>query len=187
MLSKHYLSQSQVEKNKAPIADRHNPIAELGSHVQMEAARKSRAWRLGTLILLLERQAFTMCLCLSSLTSFMNWPPALCKACWGLCPQTPAQAHSLMFIHFSLSTISNSKQHSSWVYSSTCLTIQQHIKIFISHSFQLLFSSSYPHFQLVLPRLGSEPARRAEAGRFATRLTGPILGKVAVPMTVDST
>ena len=40
---------------------------------------------------------------------------------------------------------------------------------------------------LVLPRLGSEPARRAEAGRFATRLTGPILGKVAVPMTVDST
>jgi len=40
---------------------------------------------------------------------------------------------------------------------------------------------------LVLPRLGSEPARQAEAGRFATRLTGPILGKVAVPMTVDST
>jgi len=40
---------------------------------------------------------------------------------------------------------------------------------------------------LVLPRLGSEPARRAEAGHFATRLTGPILGKVAVPMTVDST
>ena len=40
---------------------------------------------------------------------------------------------------------------------------------------------------LVLPRLGSEPARRAEAGRFATWLTGPILGKVAVPMTIDST
>ena len=88
-----------------------------------------------------------MCLRLSSLTLFMNWPPALCKACWGLCPQTPAQGHSLMFIHFSLSSISNSKQHSSWVYSSTCLTIQQHIKFFISHSFQLLFSSSYPYFQ----------------------------------------
>jgi len=38
-----------------------------------------------------------MCLHLSSLTSFMNWPPALCKACWGLRPQTPAQAHSLIF------------------------------------------------------------------------------------------
>ena len=44
-----------------------------------------------------------------------------------------------------------------------------------------------PGRDIVLPRLGSEPARRAEAGRFATRLTGPILGKVAVPMTVDST
>jgi len=44
-----------------------------------------------------------------------------------------------------------------------------------------------PHLWVVLPRLGSEPARRAEAGCFATRLTGPILGKVAVPMTVDST
>ena len=41
--------------------------------------------------------------------------------------------------------------------------------------------------KVVLLRLGSEPARQAEAGRFATRLTGPILGKVAVPMTVDST
>ena len=40
---------------------------------------------------------------------------------------------------------------------------------------------------VVLPRLGSEPARRAEAGRFATQLTGPILGKVVVPMTVDLT
>ena len=90
MLSKHYLRQSQVGKNETPIADRHNPIVELGSHVQMEAAQKSRAWRLGTLILLLERQAFTMCLHLSSLTSFMNWPPALRKACWGLRPQTPA-------------------------------------------------------------------------------------------------
>ena len=42
-------------------------------------------------------------------------------------------------------------------------------------------------YELVLPRLGSELARRAEAGCFVTRLTGPILGKVAVPMTVDST
>jgi len=40
---------------------------------------------------------------------------------------------------------------------------------------------------LVLPRLGSELARRAEAGCFVTQLTGPILGKVTVPMTVDST
>jgi len=30
---------------------------------------------------------------------------------------------------------------------------------------------------LVLPRLGWKPARQAEAGRFATGLTGPILGK----------
>ena len=44
MLSKHYLSQIQVEKNDTLIADRHNPIAELGSHIQMEAAWKSQAW-----------------------------------------------------------------------------------------------------------------------------------------------
>ena len=42
-----------------PIAVRHNPIVEFSSHIQMRAARKSRAWRLGALILLLERQAFT--------------------------------------------------------------------------------------------------------------------------------
>ena len=38
-----------------------------------------------------------MCLQLSSLTSFMNWPPALRKACWGCSPQTPAFALSLIF------------------------------------------------------------------------------------------
>ena len=52
----------------------------------------------------------------------------------------------------------------------------------MQHPFPLL-----THLWVVLPRLGSELAWRAEAGRFATRLTGPILGKVAVPMTVDST
>jgi len=41
-----------------PIAVRHNPIVEFSSHIQMQAAQKSWAWRLGTLILLLERQAF---------------------------------------------------------------------------------------------------------------------------------
>jgi len=55
------------------------------------------------------------------------------------------------------------------------------------HSLSPTSSFSAPIRQLVLPRLGSEPARRAEASHFATRLTGPILGKVAVPMTVDST
>jgi len=57
------------------------------------------------------------------------------------------------------------------------------VTLIVRDSIVLLFCM----LSLVLPRLGSEPARRAEAGRFATRLTGPILGKVAVPMTVDST
>ena len=48
-----------------------------------------------------------------------------------------------------------------------------------------LLLSQWSH--VVLLRLGSEPARQAEAGHFATQLTGLILGKVAVPMTVDLT
>jgi len=40
---------------------------------------------------------------------------------------------------------------------------------------------------VVLPQLGSELAWQAKAGHFATQLTGPILGKVTVPMTIDLT
>jgi len=58
----------------------------------------------------------------------------------------------------------------------------------VSPSMLIDMGTQYSRFTpLVLPRLGSELAWQAEAGHFATRLTGPILGKVAVPMTVDST
>ena len=61
---------------------------------QKRGGREPQIWNCP---LLIYWQAFMMCLRLSSLTLFMNWPPALRKACWGLCPQTPAQGHLLMF------------------------------------------------------------------------------------------
>jgi len=70
-----------------------------------------------------------MCLRLSSLTSFMNWPPALRKACWGLHPQTPAFALQLMFyILMSIQSFFFSRYTLRFCYLSA-LKSAQHLQI----------------------------------------------------------
>ena len=113
-------------------------------------SREPRARRLGPLIPLHYWQAFTMCLRLSSLTSFMNWPPALRKACWGLRPQTPAQGYSLIFIHFSLSyTHSTLSPTPSSIHHRYSFLLRQQFNNIFNFLYLTHFNSYFHHLSLI--------------------------------------